>query len=66
MKTNPSARWIVRIRITLLCLVLVSVVAAELVLGQSVAARVSQLTATQNEGFRAPDVDISNLMAAMQ
>jgi hypothetical protein len=66
MKTDPSARWIVSIRITLLCLCLAGIVAAELWLGQSVAARVGQLTATQTNAPQAPNMDISDLMLAVR
>jgi hypothetical protein len=66
MKTNPSARWIVRIRIIMLCLGIAGIVAAELGLGQSVATQVGQITATQTDSPQAPSMDISDLMVAVR
>jgi hypothetical protein len=53
-------------RITMLCLGIAGVVAAELGLGQSMAARFSQITATQTNAPQAPNMDISDLMATVR
>jgi hypothetical protein len=66
MKTNPSARWIVRMRITMLCLAIAGMVAAEFGLGRSVAGRVGQMTATRTNAPQAPNMDISDLMATVR
>jgi hypothetical protein len=64
MKTNPSARWFVRIRGIVICLALVGMVGVALSLGESLAARVGQTTARQTDSPAAPNVSISDLMAA--
>ena len=64
MKTKHSAGWIVRIRVFSLCLALVTIAGIEFGVSESLAARIGQTTARQNEGPQAPNVDISDLFAA--
>lgn len=64
MKTNPSARRLVRIRVIMVCAALAAVVGLEFFLGASVAARIGQTTARQTDNPAAPNVSISDLMAA--
>ena len=59
MKINPSARRIVKIRVMLLGLVIVAIAVLEFRLGESMAPRIGQTTAT---GTEVPSVDISYLM----
>ena len=64
MKTNRSARWIVRIRGIAICLALVGMVGVAFCLGESLAARVGQTTAPQTQGPQVPNVSLADLMAA--
>ena len=64
MKTNPSARYLVKIRVIMVCVALAAIVGLEFYMGTSLAARIGQTTARQNEGPQAPNVDISDLFAA--
>jgi len=64
MKTNSSARYIVRIRVILVCAALATLVGLELSLSQSLAARIGQTTSRQTDGPQVPNVSISDLMAA--
>lgn len=64
MKTNRSARWIVRIRVIMVCAALTAIVGLEFSLSQSLAARVGQTTAPQTDSPAAPTVSIADLMAA--
>jgi hypothetical protein len=64
MKTNRSARWIVRIRVIMVCAALAALVGLEFSLSQSLAARVGQTTARQTDSPEAPTVSIADLMAA--
>jgi len=64
MKTNTSARYLVRIRVIMVCAALAALVGLELSLSQSLAARIGQTTARQTDSPAAPNVNISDLMAA--
>ena len=48
----------------MLCMALSAIAGLEFYLGVSMAARIGQTTARQNEGSQAPNVDISDLFAA--
>ena len=64
MKTNRSARRIVRIRGIVMCLALVGMVGISFWSGASLAARVGQATARQIDSPATLNVSISDLMAA--
>ncbi|MGO8929183.1 MAG: hypothetical protein ACLQU3_20140 [Limisphaerales bacterium] len=64
MKTNRSARRLVRIRGIMLGLALVGMVGVAFWLGESLAARIGQSTAHQTDSPAAPNFSISDLMAA--
>jgi len=66
MKTNRSARWIVRIRVSLLCLAIPAIAAVEVGVGESLAARIGQTGARQTASQQVwnPNLGISDLMAA--
>jgi hypothetical protein len=64
MKTNASARYLVRIRVIMVCAALAAIVGLELSLSESLAARIGQTTARQTDSTTAPSVSIADLMAA--
>jgi hypothetical protein len=64
MKTNSSARYIVRIRTIMLCATLAAIFGLEVYVGASLATRIGQTTARQTDSPAAPNVSISDLMAA--
>jgi hypothetical protein len=64
MKTNPSARRLLRIRLLVICAALAAVIGLEVRLSESLAARVSRAAACQSDSFSTADVSISDLMAA--
>jgi len=64
MKTNASARYLVRIRVIMVCAALAAIVGLELSLSQSLAARFGQTTTRQTDSPQAPSVSIADLMAA--
>jgi len=64
MKTNSSARYLVRIRVIMVCAALAAIVGLELSVSESLAARIGQTTARQTDSPAAPSVGISDLMAA--
>jgi hypothetical protein len=64
MKTNRSARWIVRIRVLLVCLALVTIAGIEFGVSQSLANRIGQVSVRQTDSPQVPNVSISDLMAA--
>ena len=66
MKTNSSARWIVRVRGIVMCLAFVGMVGGAFWLGESLAARVGQIAAPQTEYPPVPNASIADLMAAAQ
>ena len=64
MKTNRSARRIVRIRGIVIVMTLLGMVGIALWSGQALAARVGQVTAPQTESQQAPTVDLGALTIA--
>jgi hypothetical protein len=66
MKTNFWVRFIVRIRVIMVCAALAAVVGLEFSVSESLAARIGQTTSCQTEGPQAPSVGISDLMAAVR
>jgi hypothetical protein len=62
MKTNPVARYLVRIRIIMVCVAIAAIAGLELYVGASVAAQMGQTTACHTQGPQAPNVDLSDLM----
>jgi hypothetical protein len=64
MKTNRSARWIVRIRVLLVCLALVTIAGIEFGVSQSLAHRIGQVSVRQTDSPQVPSVSISDLMVA--
>jgi hypothetical protein len=64
MKTNASARYLVRIRVITLCAALAALVGLEFSVSESLAARFGQSTARQTDSPAIPNVSISDLMAA--
>ena len=64
MKTNASARYLVRIRVIMVCAALAALVGLEFSLSQSLAARIGQTTARQTDSPATPSVGISDFMAA--
>jgi hypothetical protein len=66
MKTNASARRILRIRVFLLCLALTLAVAAEFMLGESLVAGVGRATASQTDEVQAPNVSLGDVFNAIR
>jgi hypothetical protein len=66
MKTNRSARWIVRIRGLMICLALVGMVGVAFWSGKSLAARVGPTTSPQTECLQIPKGSLADLIAAAQ
>ena len=64
MKTNPSARGIPKVRVTMLCLALAAIAVAEIRVGESLASRFGQVTASISTTPQAPNIGIVDLMAA--
>ena len=64
MKTNSSARYLVRIRVILVCAALAALVGLEWRVSESLAARIGQATARQTDSPAAPNLSIADLMAA--
>ena len=64
MKTNPSARYLVRIRLITLVILIAAIAAIEVGFGERMAARIGQTTARHDQDPQAPNVDISDFMAA--
>ena len=66
MKTNASARYLVRIRVIIVCAALAAVVGLELAVSESLAAQIGQTTARQADSPAAPNLSISDLMASFR
>ena len=64
MKTNPSARVIVRIRGVLICLAVIGMVGLAFNLGGSLSSRVGQYPAARSESPQAPNMTFGDMMAA--
>ncbi len=67
MKTNPTARWIVtlRLRLVLTCLVMAILGGMELWVGGAFASRLGQTSGGGNESFQAPGLSIGDMMGAL-
>jgi hypothetical protein len=64
MKMNASARYLVRIRVIMVCAALAALVGLEFSVSESLAARIGQTTSRQTDSPATPSVGISDLMAA--
>jgi hypothetical protein len=64
MRTNCSARSIKNLQVTMLCLAIAALAGVECRIGESLASRFGQVTASRSDSPQAPSVDISNLMLA--
>ena len=64
MKTNQSARWIARIRVSLLCLTIAVIAGIEFQMGGSLASRFGQVIPSQAVVPPVPNVGIADLMLA--
>jgi hypothetical protein len=64
MKTNSSARYLVRMRVILVCAALAAIVGLELSVGASLAARMGQTAIRQTASPVAPSASLSDLMMA--
>ena len=64
MKINSWVRFIVRIRVAIVCAALAAIVGLELSVSESLAARIGQITARQTDSPQSPTVSIADLMAA--
>ena len=64
MRTNSSARYLVRIRVIMVWAALAAIAGLEFSLSESLAARIGQTTACQTDSLTAPSVSIADLMAA--
>ena len=64
MKTKPSARYLVGIRVTMISLAIAVLVGIEIQVSASLAAHIGQTTARQTGSPQAPNMSISDLMAA--
>ena len=61
---NASARYLVRIRVIMVCAALAALVGLEFSVSESLAARIGQTTSRQTDSPATPSVGISDLMAA--
>ena len=66
MKTNRSARCMVKIRGIVICLALVGMVGVAFWSGEALAARFGQITVPQSEFPPLPHASLADLMAAAQ
>ena len=64
MKTSASARYFVKIRVIIVCAALAALAEFEVFISESLAARISQTAARQTDSPAAPNLSISDLMAA--
>ncbi len=64
MKTNSSARSLLRIRAVVFALAIIGLVGVEVGLGASLAARFGQSTAAQTEASQAPSLGVGDFAAA--
>ena len=64
MRTNSSARHLVRIRVIMVWAALAAVVGLEVYLGESLAARMGHTTAPHTDGPQTPSIGIADTMAA--
>ncbi|HZR17931.1 MAG TPA: hypothetical protein VFE51_11450 [Verrucomicrobiae bacterium] len=66
MKTNPVARYLVLIRLIMVCAALTAIGGVEFYLGASLAARIGQTTARQDQDPQTANVDVADFMAFAQ
>ena len=64
MKTHSSARYLVRIRVMAIGVALAAIAAIEFGVSERLAAGIGQTTARLTDNSAAPNVSISDLMAA--
>jgi hypothetical protein len=64
MKTNAFGRYLLKIRVIMVCAALAALIGLEFSVSESLAARIGQITAGQTANPAAPNVCISDLMAA--
>jgi len=64
MKTNSAARYLVRIRVIMVCAALAAIGGLELSVSESLAARIGQTISRQTDSPAAPSVGIADMMAA--
>jgi hypothetical protein len=62
MKTNPVARFLVRVRAIMVCVAIAAIAGLEWQVGASVAARINQTATCRTEGPQVPNVNLSELM----
>ena len=58
MKTNPSARHLVKIRVMMVCVAFAAIVGLEFYLGAFLAARIGQTTTRQTDSPAVPNVSL--------
>jgi len=63
MNINASARYLVRIRVIMVCAALAAIVGLELSLSQSLASRYGQYAAAQTQTPQAPSLSVGDLMS---
>jgi hypothetical protein len=66
MKTNQSARWIARIRVSLLCLTIGIIAGIEFQMSGSLVSRFGQVIPSQAVVPPVPSVGIADLMLAVR
>ena len=66
MKTNRSAHRVVRIRAITLCLAIAAIAALDFRMGESMAERIGHTTGLRTDAPQAPNVSISDLVAAAE
>ena len=66
MKTNPAARYFVKIRFLLLVMSLAGIVGLEFYFGSSFAARIGQTTVIQTDSPATPNMNLGDVMSAVR
>jgi hypothetical protein len=64
MKTNTSARWFMRVRVVLFFVVLAAIAGLDFRVSELLAARIGQSIPSPTDGPQAPNVGLSDWMAA--
>jgi hypothetical protein len=64
MKISPAARRVLKLRVALTAFAIAAILAFELCLGTSMAARIGQTTTIQTDIPPVPNIDFSGLVAA--
>ncbi len=67
MKTNPTARRIMKIHLVLIWVALVTIAGLEVTMGHTLASRIGQTYGTQTPGsvFGAPSISFGDMMCAV-